>query len=119
LVVDDDDDVRAFLVRALQALGHECLGVVGGPAALADLERSTYDVVLIDFAMPGMSGPELADAIMERWPRQKFVMISGYAGTSVVASAARGMAVLSKPINVDDLREAIDLALQQDSAGRG
>ena len=59
LVVDDDHDVRQLLVNMLSSLGHAAMVAEDGVRALVALEHSQPDLVLLDFAMPGMNGGSL------------------------------------------------------------
>ena len=117
LVVDDDDDVRAFLVGALEEFGYAVSAVADGPSALHALRDQDFDLILIDFALPRMTGAELAERIRERTPQQKLLFISGYAGTTALARAAGDVAIISKPVAVNDLIAAVGAALDEQSGG--
>ncbi|NWM20022.1 response regulator, partial [Escherichia coli] len=67
LLVDDDPDLRMVLSAALEALGHRVIQADDGASGLAALEEERPDVALLDFAMPGMNGAELAAEIRRRW----------------------------------------------------
>src|SRR3978361_422098 len=56
LVVDDDAPIRRMLERSLGAEGYDVCAVADGGAALAQIERSLPDIVVLDVAMPGMDG---------------------------------------------------------------
>ena len=56
LVVDDDGPIRRMLERTLAADGYEVDGAAGGGEALAAIERSTPDLLVLDVAMPGVDG---------------------------------------------------------------
>jgi two-component system response regulator MprA len=56
LLVDDDAPIRRMLTRTLTAEGYAVAAVADGGAALAEIERSVPDVVVLDVAMPGMDG---------------------------------------------------------------
>jgi len=104
LIVDDDADVRAFLSDALDSLGHRPLVCDGADACLGVLSEANPDLVMIDFAMPGMNGAELAQAIRARRPEQPIVFVTGYAESDQLAAAVGGDApVLRKPFTLDDL----------------
>ncbi|MGZ8998181.1 MAG: PAS domain S-box protein, partial [Allosphingosinicella sp.] len=60
LVIDDDDDVREFLAGALEGLGHQVVAASSGEEGLARLRESAPALALIDYAMPGMNGAEVA-----------------------------------------------------------
>src|SRR3712207_8473992 len=83
-----------------------------GPAGLAELERSTPDLMMVDFAMPGMNGAEVAKAARERRPGLPIVFASGYADTTAIEEAAgKDALVLRKPFRVDDLQAVLVEAL--------
>ena len=56
LVVDDDASIRRMLERTLKAEGYDVTAVADGGAALAGVERSVPDVIVLDVAMPGLDG---------------------------------------------------------------
>ena len=107
LVVDDDHLVRRFVADSLRGLGLRTLEADGGISALALLETVTFDLLVIDFAMPGMNGAEVARAVKERQPHVATLLISGYADSAAIDAAVRGAKLLRKPFNSDELAAAI------------
>ena len=108
LVVDDDDDVRGFLEDALDELGHEVTGCDCGEAALAEVVRRCPDLMLLDFAMPGMNGAEVAREVRSVCPDLPIVFVTGYAETEQLEAAlGRDVHVLRKPFTVNELEAAI------------
>jgi PAS domain S-box-containing protein len=108
LVVDDDDDVRGFLEDALDELGHEVSGCDCGEAAIAEVVRRCPDLLLLDFAMPGMNGAEVAREVRSLCPDLPIVFVTGYAETEQLeAVLGPDVQVLRKPFGVDDLIAAI------------
>ena len=104
LVVDDDPDVRSLLADMLAALGYAASFAADGPSALAALDRAIPDVVLMDFAMPGMNGAEVARAALERHPGLRIVFASGHADTDQIDAALGPSAIqLRKPFRMGDL----------------
>ena len=87
-MVDDDEDVREFLADALVSLGHRVETLAGGEAALAALDEGAPDLVLVDFAMPGMNGAELARAVA-RAPTRICRSSSSPASPKATSSKAR------------------------------
>jgi len=115
LVIDDDPDVRRFLVDSLESLGYRVQAAEDGPSALAALERERPDVMVVDFAMPGMTGAEVARLARERLPDLPIVFASGYSDTAAIERVlGAGTAVLRKPFRVADLQEAVADALARD-----
>src|SRR6266576_671357 len=79
LVVDDEPFVCDAVKMMLAFDGHDVLTANNGKEALALFEKGKFDLVITDFAMPGMKGDELAVAIKARSPGQPVVMITAYA----------------------------------------
>ncbi|HEX2554630.1 MAG TPA: PAS domain S-box protein [Microvirga sp.] len=112
LVVDDDRDIRRMLVASLVALGYGVLEAPDGPAGLAALEAGSPDLMMVDFAMPGMNGAEVAKAARERRPDLPIVFASGYADTAAIEAVAGNDAlILRKPFRIDDLQAVLTTAL--------
>ncbi|HEX3423181.1 MAG TPA: PAS domain S-box protein [Sphingomicrobium sp.] len=111
LVIDDDPDVRAFIVTALEELGYRVRQASDGREGLAELDREKVDLVIVDFIMPGMSGAEVARKIRSRLPDQPILFVSGYSETEAVKRTAPDAALLSKPFRADALDKAVRGAL--------
>jgi PAS domain S-box-containing protein len=78
LVVDDDTLILATLVILLEAMGHEALEAASAKEALDVLNKNSVDLVITDYAMPGMSGKELVEYMSDRWPDIPVILASGY-----------------------------------------
>jgi len=108
LLVDDDDDVRGFLEDALDELGHTVSGCSSGEAALAEVARDCPDLLLLDFAMPGMNGAEVAREVRKSCPTLPIVFVTGYAESEQLESAlGTDVRILRKPFSIDELTAAI------------
>jgi PAS domain S-box-containing protein len=113
LVVDDDADVRRMLVASLDSLGYLVREAEDGQAGLAALAEHGVDLMIVDFAMPGLNGAEVASAARQRWPGLPIVMASGYADTAAIEAAiGRDAPVLRKPFRVSDLQATVEAALR-------
>ena len=77
LIVDDEDGVRAMLVELLSNEGFECLEAPDGERALEILEKNAPMLGVLDLALPGISGAELALRIRERLPDVPLIALSG------------------------------------------
>ena len=109
LVVDDDPEVRSFLADALEALGHRVDATASADEALRRLDNGAPDLMLIDFAMPGCNGAELARQVCARRPDQRIVFVTGYAESEQIDAALGSQAqLLRKPFSMDELAAAID-----------
>jgi PAS domain S-box-containing protein len=110
LVVDDDDDVRAFLAESLEGLGCTVVSAASGPEGLQALRGWRPDLALIDYAMPGMNGAEAARASREIHPGLPIVFVTGYAESEQLEAAlGDGHApVLRKPFTLAELAAAVE-----------
>ena len=109
LVVDDESTVRDAIKMLLTIDGHDVETAESGSEALARIKEEKFDLVLTDYAMPAMTGEELATAIKAALPKQPVGMITAYAGL-LQGSGNPLMGVdflLSKPFLLTDLRAAV------------
>jgi CheY-like chemotaxis protein len=113
LLVVDDDDVRAVAATILQDAGHEVTEAVDGSAALAILarERDGIDLVVTDFAMPGLNGVDVAREGRRLMPRLPVLFVTGYADTAVLREKAAPEEVLQKPFRAAELLAKVALGL--------
>jgi PAS domain S-box-containing protein len=119
LVVDDDTDVRAFLADSLQGLGHEVAAFESGEEALAHLAGWQPDLALIDYAMPGMHGADVARAARAALPGLPIVFVTGYAESEQLESAlGADVQVLRKPFTIGDLAAAVEANLKAQKASQ-
>ena len=86
LVVEDDEDVRAYTTEALRELGYRVIEAPDGPAALGILERqSDVRLLFTDVGLPGgMNGRDLADAARRLRPNLPILFTTGYARNAIV-----------------------------------
>ncbi len=113
LVIDDDADVRRFVVECLETLGFSVTEAEHGRAGLDRLERDRPDLMIVDFAMPGMNGAEVAAAAREQRADLPIILATGYADTGAVECAFSKDAILRKPFQIKDLSRAVRHALHQ------
>ena len=109
LVVDDEEELVSALVERLTLRGFEAKGVTTGADALAYLDETSRDVVLLDVKMPGIGGLEVIERIKEKQPNLEVVLLTGH---SSAQDAERGMTLgafdyLMKPVKIDDLLRAL------------
>jgi signal transduction histidine kinase len=112
LVVDDDAGVRDYVVEVLEGLGYATLAAEDGPTGLAVLDRETVDLVVLDYAMPGMTGAEMAQQALKARPGLPILFASGYAETEALEGVSgRPVRLLRKPFQAERLAEAVHEAL--------
>jgi PAS domain S-box-containing protein len=111
LVIDDDPDVRAFIAETLEDAGYRVRQAADGPQGLAQAVAERPDLAVIDFIMPGMSGAEVARHLLDRWPKQPILFVSGYSETDAIRGVAPQAQLLAKPFRSDALGQAVRKAL--------
>ena len=117
LVVDDHQDICAFMQAALESAGYEVRTAAEGAQALALLRESPADVVITDLFMPGKEGMETIAQCKTEFPQTRIIAISagGRSGRRDFLSAAALIgadATLHKPFVADQLLKAVRAVLQ-------
>jgi len=116
LLVDDDPLVRHVVADEIAEAGHFVSTATDGAAALALLaETEIIDLVLVDYAMPGMMGPDLIREIAKSFPALKVALFTGYAEILEpshldFAEPARSCPVIAKGMRMEELLKAIEVA---------
>lgn len=117
LIIDDEPLNRDLLRRLLQAT-YELSEAADGAEAIEILEGevgSRVQLILCDHLMPGMTGAELSVIVHERWPKIRFMLITGYDGDEEVQRVVdEGIVqkLLSKPWRSKEIRAAIAEGLE-------
>jgi two-component system cell cycle response regulator CpdR len=105
LLAEDDNDMRRFLVKALQNAGFEVSSYDNGLSAYQRLREEPFELLLTDIVMPEMDGIELARRASELDPDIKIMFITGFAAVALNAdsNAPKNAKVLSKPVHLREL----------------
>jgi signal transduction histidine kinase len=119
LLVDDDQAVREITASMLRALGYVVMEVGSGGAALDFLDGEAHiALALIDFAMPGMNGVEVARQVHSRFPTLPVLFITGYVDQGVLAEIGEAR-IIKKPFVGDELATKVNAALLKASSRSG
>lgn len=112
LYAEDDNQMRAFLTRALIHAGHEVHDFPDGTSARDYFEanKNDVDLILTDIVMPGMDGFELALHVRRARPEIKIMYMTGF--SSVGAQGDVAGQVLQKPIHIRDILDQIKALTQ-------
>ena len=113
LIIDDDPDVRAFMVEALADQQYAVRDCADGKAGLKAVAEQKPDLVVLDFVMPEMSGAEVAKRILADNPDQKILFVSGYSETDAIKGIAPSAPLLNKPFRAEALWKAVQRALAE------
>ena len=96
------------MTDGLRSLQYQVTAVENGEQALATLDGGErFELLLVDFAMPGMNGAEVARAAQNRQPGIKVLMVSGYADSAAVEAALGSARLLRKPFDIAELGAAV------------
>lgn len=108
LLVEDEEIVRTFTVRALKRQGHDVV-IAANPAEafVRSGERSRIDVLISDVVLPGMGGVELARRFRTLHPEAAIILTSGHPGSEVLPVQPTDIEFLAKPFGTASLFEAI------------
>ena len=116
LVVEDDGELREFLVEVLNTAGHRTTGYPTADSALrAIAEDAPADVVVTDLIMPGMPGAELLRALRRQRPELNVIVMTAFGSIDSAVELVRAGAYdyLTKPIATQELLLAVGHALDQ------
>ena len=106
LLVEDDPGARASIKLLLAIDRHAVVEATGGAEALELLQSQPFDLVILDYFMPGMRGSQVALHIRQRAPSLPMLMITAYL-EKLGDSDKPVDAVLGKPFAIEELRRAI------------
>ncbi len=120
LIVDDEGNIRRMIASLLGAEGYTTSEAESAEAGIKRMSAEEPDAVLLDLALPGMSGLEALEKIAEGWPEVPVVMMSGQAtlGDAVQATRLGAFQFLEKPLTPEavliTLKSALELRRQRD-----
>jgi two-component system, NtrC family, sensor kinase len=116
LVVEDDADVRTYVLDTLGGLGYDVLEAKSGDDALQMMEQyKGINLLLTDVVMPGMNGRKLAEEASQRYPRLKVLYMTGYSRNAIVHQGRldRGVELIQKPFTSEHLSAMVRKVLDQ------
>jgi CheY-like chemotaxis protein len=109
LIVDDDAGMVDTLADIFAAKGYGAGTAYSGEAALALSERTSYDVILMDVQMPNLNGVQVLKTMRARQLQTPVIMMTAFTRHELVQEAACvASAILSKPLELDDVLALID-----------
>jgi len=115
LVIDDEVKIREILKDILEHKGYRVLLAEDGRAALDVVHAESVDLVLLDLMMPGISGMEVLEGLMEKTPRLPVIMVTAHGDIPLAVQATQLGAVdfIEKPVEMHDLLDRIDKQLRR------
>ena len=116
LIVEDDDNLRNILRRALEGHGFSVFPAAEGAEALRLCQQHTIDLVISDIVLPGLNGIDLAERIRAARPKMKFLFITGFGDQFPELSELikSGTNILEKPFLPSELLRKVEDTLNRD-----
>ena len=113
LIVDDDDVIRDTLDELLSS-EYQCETVETAEKALVKLAAATFQVVLTDISMPGLSGRELLERVLQQYPQTPVIIISGFNDEEHAQELLKVGAFdyLLKPFRLEVVEQSVKRALE-------
>ena len=111
LVVDDDEAVRSVTFEMLKRLGFDVTTADSGATALEEVSHQSFDLVLLDLAMPNMSGVEVFTSLKALKPESRVIFMTGYSKdefSDLLSENEDTTSVLSKPFPMQELKSSIE-----------
>ena len=115
LVVDDEESMCKFMEIMLKKEGYVVSSSSDAAAALDQIKREEYDLVIADLMMPEMSGIELLSQARSARPNLDFIMMTAFASVDSAIEALKKGAFdyVTKPFKVDEIKIAVSKSLEQ------
>jgi len=113
LVVEDDPDVRRVIVECLSLIGYKVTEAANGGEALAVLNAIKPDLLVVDYAMPDMTGAEVIAQARRLVGDLPVILATGYADMAAVERLAGRPAILRKPFDIAALGDAVTGVLER------
>ncbi len=121
LVVDDTKAIRDILSKILSFMGYEVVVASSGNEGLNRFLKSSFELVLTDFNMPGIDGCTLALRIKDKSPNTPVVLITGSEEEVVMERLKGGCVdyVMLKPFHLEDIEEIVHRMIDEKPSGSG
>jgi signal transduction histidine kinase/ActR/RegA family two-component response regulator len=113
LVIEDDADVRRVIVECLGLIGYSVSEAPNGTQGLAAIAGDKPDLLVVDYAMPDMTGAEVISKARELVGELPVILATGYADMAAVERLAGKPAILRKPFDINSLGAAVATALER------
>jgi len=121
LVVDDNRDLGELTSEILKERGFRVNIAFDGESAVAKIKKQPYDLMLLDYRLPGISGLTVLEKTQQIRPNLRTIMISAFGNDSTRARARElgAYAFLDKPFNIDGLVKVVKKTLSKGKGGIG
>ena len=114
LLIDDDEWIRGSMSLLFEGEGCPLLAVETAEEGMEKLKKQDYDVIIVDYRLPGMDGLEFLERIRDSYPHALTVLITAY-GSGSVFSRASDLGVkgfIDKPFTMETLEDALSRVIE-------
>ena len=117
LIIDDEKVIQqsCYDIFTEKSNRYDIFTASSGDAALDKLEKKSFDIILTDLKMPGMSGLKLISTIRSKFPNMAIIVITGYATVKTAVEAMTLVAIdfIPKPFTPDEIFSAVENVVSQ------
>ena len=119
LVVDDEESLRRLVVRKLEKAGFQTVAVTNGCEALEAVRQCTFDLMLLDVMMPGMSGMDVLEIVSAEQPGLVVIMLTAMCDEKTVSKAFNLGAhdFIPKPFSLAELVDEVGAVIEAQGDG--
>ena len=114
-MIEDDAEVRRAIVESLTMLGYVVTEAADGASGLQALSAGTHDLLIVDYAMPGLNGAEVIARARELVGDIPVILATGYADMAQVGRVLGTQSILVKPFDISTLASAVIKALPENA----
>ncbi|MBM3791123.1 MAG: response regulator [Acidobacteria bacterium] len=108
LIVEDQKLLNWSLVRALSKWGYQVSPVASGQDAVFELERSAFDVVLLDYRLPDVDGLQIARRARKLHPESVIVLLTAFQLSELAVDPGLIDAYFNKPLDLEELHRTLE-----------
>jgi two-component system cell cycle sensor histidine kinase/response regulator CckA len=115
LLAEDEEDLRSALAEMLRSAGYAVVAVASGEGALDAWQHGTFDLLITDVIMPGITGRQLADRLWEERPSLRVLFMSGYSNHALdgIEDLGKATEFVAKPVQRNELLSRIRASLDE------
>jgi DNA-binding response OmpR family regulator len=118
LIVDDDPSVRDALKKVLHESGYSVRAAADGRQGALELEQHSFQLLVLDLDLPKISGWDLLDFVIARWPAMPIIILTAFSSQCVPGALSGTDILLEKPPDVDRLLEIMANLLTEPAEAR-